>query len=207
MSVPGSAVDSGVGHGASRSSEPALIPAAHGDLQRPRFVLISVHPTALGPRFTAVLRIAVEVAVAGDATHHAAGAAETRALAVRSSALDAARTAVLGIIGEHGFASVVGVAVTVGSPARTMLRPRRTLGSDHTRLRVRVGRAFSRSIGRCTRRTAPQSQKQTEREQRCAPSDTDARLLSRQACARARSCGSSHDHGVDSLTDLSSRRG
>lgn len=167
-----------------------------------RFVLISVHPTALGPRFTAVLRIAVEITVTGDAAHHPASAGKTRTLAVRSSASDAARAAILGIVGEHRLAGVGGVAVTVGSPARTILQPRRALGSDCSRLRARGGGAFSRGIGRRASRTAPQSKKKTEREQRCAPSDTDGRFLSRSACALAHSGGSSHDHGSDSRTAL-----
>ena len=83
--------------------------------------LLLVYATALHPGFTAVLRIAVEITVSGDAEDHAASAAEAGTLAVLRSARDAARAAVLGIMGQYSLACVGGVAITVGTARRTIL--------------------------------------------------------------------------------------
>jgi len=59
--------------------------------------------------FAAVFGVFVAVAVAGVAGDDAAGAAQAGRIGVGGAALDTADAAVLGVVGEHGFAIIGGV--------------------------------------------------------------------------------------------------
>jgi len=74
-----------------------------------------------GGGFAAVFWVLVGIAVAGAAGDDAAGAAQTGGVGVGGAALDAADTAVLGIVGEYGFAVVGGIAVAVRGAGRAIL--------------------------------------------------------------------------------------
>ena len=72
--------------------------------------------------FAAVFGVFVAVAVAGVAGDDAAGAAEAGGVRIRGAALDAADAAILGVVREHGFAIVGGVAIAVCGAGRAILQ-------------------------------------------------------------------------------------
>ena len=72
--------------------------------------------------FAAVFGVFVAVAVAGVAGDDAAGAAEAGRIGVGGAALDTADAAVLGVVGEHGFAIIGRVSVAVGGAGRAILQ-------------------------------------------------------------------------------------
>ncbi len=72
--------------------------------------------------FAAIFWVLVEITVAGAAGDDAAGPAQAGRVCVGDAALDAADTAVLGVVGEHGFAVVGGVAVAVCRAGRAILQ-------------------------------------------------------------------------------------
>jgi len=74
-----------------------------------------------GGGFAAVFGVFVGVAVAGAAGDDATSAAEAGGVGVGGVALDAAHAAILGVVGEHGFAVVCGVAVAVSGAGRAIL--------------------------------------------------------------------------------------